>query len=68
MASPPSPGKSTTALPGAEPFLERAVSRPILSSVQYLGKRIQRLQMGDVRMYCLYIFVALAVLLVVIFR
>ena len=31
-------------------------------------ERIQKLQMGDVRMYCLYIFVALAVLLIVIFR
>jgi hydrogenase-4 component B len=55
-------------LPGREPLVERAVSQPIVSSVQYLGKRIQRLQMGDVRIYCLYIFVALAVLLVVIFR
>jgi hydrogenase-4 component B len=56
------------ALPGAEPFLETAVTRPILSGAQYLGRRIQALQMGDVRTYCLYIFVALAVLLVVIFR
>ncbi len=56
------------ALPGGEPLLERAVSQPIMTGVQYLGKRIQRLQMGDVRMYCLYIFIALAVLLVVIFR
>jgi hydrogenase-4 component B len=55
-------------LPGKEPLLERAASRPIISTVHYLGKRIQRLQMGDVRMYCLYIFIALAVLLVVIFR
>ena len=55
-------------LPAREPLLERAVSQPVLASVQYLGKRLQRLQMGDVRMYCLYIFIALAVLLIVIFR
>lgn len=55
-------------LPAAEPVVERAVSRPILAAVRYIGERIQKLQMGDVRMYCLYIFVALAVLLIVIFR
>ncbi len=55
-------------LPRAEPVLEKIVTRPILSSVEYVGKRIQRLHMGDVRIYCLYIFIALAVLLVVIFR
>ena len=56
------------ALPGTEPVLEKALSRPIVSAVRYLGRRTQALQMGDVRTYCLYIFVALAVLLVVIFR
>ena len=55
-------------IPRTEPLLENAVSRPILSSVQYVGKRIQSLHMGDVRMYCFYIFIALAVLLIVIFR
>jgi hydrogenase-4 component B len=60
--------KVNDGLPGTEPLLERAVSQPIMSGVQYLGKRIQKLQMGDVRAYCLYIFIALAVLLVVIFR
>ena len=60
--------KFNAGLPGKEPLLERAVSQPIISSVQYLGKRIQKLQMGDVRTYCMYIFIALAVLLIVIFR
>jgi hydrogenase-4 component B len=55
-------------LPAAEPVLERAVSRPLISSVQYLGKRLQKLHMGDVRAYCLYIFIALGILLIVIFR
>ena len=60
--------KVNSGLPGKEPLLERAVSQPIKSSVQYVGTRIQKLQMGDIRMYCLYIFIALAVLLGVIFR
>jgi hydrogenase-4 component B len=60
--------KVNDGLPGKEPLLERAVCQPIMSSVQYVGKRIQQLQMGDIRMYCLYIFIALAVLLGVIFR
>ncbi len=55
-------------LPAAEPVLERAISRPLIASVQYLSKRIQRMHMGDVRAYCLYIFIALAILLIVIFR
>ena len=55
-------------LPAAEPVLERAVSRPLMSAVQYVGKRMQQMHMGDVRAYCLYIFVALAILLIVIFR
>ncbi len=55
-------------LPAAEPVLERGLSRPTLAAVRYLVRQIQRLQMGDVRMYCLYIFVALIVLLIVIFR
>jgi len=60
--------KFSSRLPGAEPLIETAVSRPILSTAQYLGRRIQRLHMGDVRMYCLYIFVALAALLLAVFR
>ncbi len=55
-------------LPAAEPVLERVVSRPLMVSVQYIGRRMQKMHMGDVRAYCLYIFVALAILLIVIFR
>ena len=60
--------KVNDALPGAEPLLERTASRPLMYTVQYLGELIQRMQMGDVRTYCLYILIALAVLLFVIFR
>ncbi len=55
-------------LPAAEPVLERAVSRPLATAVQYLGRQLQKMHMGDVRAYCLYIFIALAILLIVIFR
>lgn len=60
--------KMNGGLPRAEPVVERAVSDPISSTSRFLGRQIQRLQMGDVRMYCLYIFLALAVLLIMIFR
>ncbi len=60
--------KVKAGLPATEPVLETTISRPIISSVQYLGRQIQKLQMGDVRTYCMYIFIALAILLVVIFR
>lgn len=61
-------GKFNQGLPSAEPVVERVVSQPLKATVEYVGNRIQSLHMGDVRMYCLYILIALAILLVVIFR
>lgn len=55
-------------LPSVEPVLERGISWPIFAFVRTVGGWVQRLQMGDLRMYCLYIFVTLAVLLIVIFK
>jgi hydrogenase-4 component B len=52
----------------AEPVLENLVKRPITQSVNYVGQRIQAIQMGDIRMYCLYIVITLIILLVAIFR
>jgi hydrogenase-4 component B len=52
----------------AEPLLESWVTRPTARAVQYLGEHIQALQMGDIRVYCLYIILTLAVLLIVIFK
>jgi hydrogenase-4 component B len=52
----------------SEPVLEAIITRPTARAVEYLGRQIQVLQMGDIRMYCLYIIFTLAVLLVVIFR
>ncbi len=52
----------------AEPVLEQYIREPTTRLMDVLGHSIQRLQMGDIRMYCLYIIVTLAVLLIVIFR
>lgn len=51
-----------------EAFVEHGVTEPIFHAVDYLGKRFQQLQMGDIRMYCLYIILTLAILLIVVFR
>jgi hydrogenase-4 component B len=52
----------------SEPVLESWITRPTAWVVKYLGKHIQTLQMGDIRMYCLYIILTLAVLLIVTFK
>jgi hydrogenase-4 component B len=51
----------------AEPVVERVVTRPTARVVETAGQWIQTLQMGDIRVYCLYIIVTLAILLIVIF-
>ena len=55
-------------LPSAEPVIERGRTQPIFAFVRTVGGWVQRLQMGDLRMYCLYIFIALTVLIIVIFK
>lgn len=51
-----------------EPLVERMVSRPTRFVVEYLADHIQKMQMGDIRVYCLYIVLTLAILLIVAFR
>ncbi|HUI87856.1 MAG TPA: hydrogenase 4 subunit B [Anaerolineales bacterium] len=51
-----------------EPGIENMIKQPTTRAVEYLGQQIQALQMGDVRMYCFYIILTLAILLVVIFK
>lgn len=51
----------------AEPVVEKVVTRPTARLVETAGLWIQALQMGDIRVYCLYIIVTLAVLLIAIF-
>ncbi len=50
-----------------EPVIERTVTIPVTTSVSFLSRHIQALQMGDIRVYCFYIVFTLAVLLIVIF-
>jgi hydrogenase-4 component B len=50
----------------AEPVVENAVTRPTLKVVETAGHWIQSLQMGDIRLYCLYIIITLAILLIVL--
>jgi hydrogenase-4 component B len=51
-----------------EPVLENIIREPTTRSVEYLGRHIQALQMGDIRVYCFYIILTLAILLIVIFK
>jgi hydrogenase-4 component B len=52
----------------AEPFVENIIKGPTTRTVDYISQRVQVLQMGDIRMYCLYIVITLVILLIVIFR
>ena len=60
--------RSREAISRLEPVLENIIRQPTTLVMDYLGQHIQALQMGDIRMYCLYIVVTLAVLLIVIFK
>ena len=51
-----------------EPVLERIIKDPTTRTVEYVGQHIQALQMGDIRMYCLYIILTLAILLIAVFK
>jgi hydrogenase-4 component B len=55
------------AIARAEPVLENIVRGPTTRSVDFISQRVQVLQMGDIRVYCLYIVITLIVLLIVIF-
>lgn len=50
----------------AEPWWEEKVILPIARGVVRLGERIQWLQHGDFRLYCLYVVVALTALMLAI--
>ena len=58
-------GRATAEIARAEPVIENLVTRPLARGVNYLGEHIRVLQMGDIRVYCLYIILALAILLIV---
>ena len=46
-----------------EPFWEEKVTMPIAHFIPWLGTKIQWLQQGDFRVYCVYFVIALAALL-----
>ncbi|HCL5251951.1 TPA: hydrogenase 4 subunit B [Salmonella enterica] len=50
----------------AEPFWDERLIRPIVHATQRLAQRVQHLQSGDFRLYCLYVVAALIVLLLAI--
>ena len=58
---------SIDAIYRAEPVIENRITRPTLKFVETAGRWIQALQMGDIRLYCLYIIITLAILLIVLF-
>jgi hydrogenase-4 component B len=60
--------RATGTIARMEPVIENVVSHPLTRFVNYLGRHIQSLQMGDLRIYCLYIILTLAILLIVTFR
>jgi hydrogenase-4 component B len=58
---------SVDAIHRVEPVIEDSITRPTLKFVETAGRWIQSLQMGDIRLYCLYIIITLAVLLIALF-
>jgi hydrogenase-4 component B len=58
---------TVNAIHRVEPVVENTVTRPTLRFVEIAGQWIQTLQMGDIRLYCLYIIITLAILLIVLF-
>lgn len=49
-----------------EPFWDEKIIYPFVRCINRIAKRMQCLQGGDFRLYCLYVVAALVVLLVVI--
>ncbi|EGC06949.1 hydrogenase 4 subunit B [Escherichia fergusonii] len=49
-----------------EPFWDDYLIRPVVNVIQRIALRVQQLQSGDFRLYCLYVVVALVVLLIAI--
>lgn len=49
----------------AEPFWDDWLVAPVLKFVPWLGRKVQWLQHGDFRVYCLYVVAALVILLLV---
>ncbi|CNG30374.1 hydrogenase 4 subunit B [Yersinia enterocolitica] len=48
-----------------EPVWDDKIVAPLIRSIQWLSQRIQWLQQGDFRLYCLYVVAALVTLLII---
>jgi hydrogenase-4 component B len=57
---------TTTGATRAEPFWDDWIINPLVSAAQRLGVRLQVLQSGDFRFYCLYVVIALITLLLIV--
>ncbi len=57
---------TTTGATRAEPFWDDWIITPLVRSAQNLGVRLQALQSGDFRFYCLYVVIALITLLLLV--
>lgn len=57
---------ATTAARNTEPFWDEYIIAPIVRMTQRLAHKIQYLQSGDFRLYCLYVVAALVILLLII--
>jgi hydrogenase-4 component B len=63
-----SAGRSVRAwIARVEPVIESSITRPTVRLLDTAGQWIQALQMGDIRVYCLYIIVTLTILLIAVF-
>jgi hydrogenase-4 component B len=58
----------TTFARHTEPCWERGIIEPVVAGTQSLGRRLQVIQGGDFRIYCLYIIAALIALLALTVR
>ncbi|KFC06405.1 hydrogenase-4 component B/formate hydrogenlyase subunit 3 [Trabulsiella guamensis ATCC 49490] len=58
--------KVTEGAAAVEPFWDDRIIWPLVRLVQRMGAGIQRMQSGDFRLYCLYVVVALIVLLLTV--
>jgi hydrogenase-4 component B len=59
--------KTTAFAAVVEPFFDNYVIMPITHMTQRLARAVQRMQFGDLRWYCLYMVIALVILLVIPF-
>jgi hydrogenase-4 component B len=58
--------QTTAGATRAEPFWDDWIINPLVKASQRLGVRLQGMQSGDFRFYCLYVVIALVILLLLV--